>query len=513
MTNCVCLHLYAQKRNWQNLDLAKDSVFGISTEKAYSELLKNKKSVSVIVAVIDSGIDTSHEDLKSILWKNNSEIPGNGIDDDHNGYVDDRYGWNFLGAEVGLEDVGHLASLKKDFYDSLSYGVVPEIYRAGYQVNRKMQKELYGRMENIRLLISDLENSKKILEGIERKMSTNKITIADFINYKTEDELEKRVIKIITSKLAYYNNLQEYKEREIDEVIKQAQKHLEQGLNIDSVNTLQDVDQAEGNEVVNGDVAGLVSKLNLTGYHGTHVAGIIGAVRNNNAGMNGVADNVQIMTLKVVGNIRELRDVNLANAIFYAVNNGAKIINMSFGKSYTWDKKIVDNAVKYAIEKDVLLVFAAGNTGTNLDANIIYPTRIYQDGHEATAWIEVGASGPINDTTLVARFSNYGNKMVDVFAPGVDIYSSLPYSNYQSWSGTSMATPVVSGLAALIREYYPKLTAIQVKDIIMKSVVKVTHNVIVKDDKNQLVSLPLSKLCVSGGIVNAYNALKLAASY
>ncbi|MDB5089223.1 MAG: Peptidase, partial [Mucilaginibacter sp.] len=247
--------------------------------------------------------------------------------------------------------------------------------------------------------------------------------------------------------------------------------------------------------------------------HGTHVAGIIAAVRNNGIGINGIADDVQIMAVRAIPNGDE-RDKDVANAILYAVDNGARVINMSFGKPYSPDKKIVDEAVKYAMQKGVLIVHAAGNYGQDLDnpKNVFYPTRTYADGSgNAAAWIEVGASGRSDDSTLVANFSNYGKSKVDVFAPGVQIYSTVPGNHYESQNGTSMAAPLVSGLAALIWEYYPKLTAIQIKDIIMKTVTKINYKVM--ENGNKKVLVPFSDVCISGGIVNAYNALKLATTY
>jgi subtilisin family serine protease len=256
----------------------------------------------------------------------------------------------------------------------------------------------------------------------------------------------------------------------------------------------------------NNDITGPDAK------HGTHVSGIIGAVRDNIAGVKGVADHVLLMGLRTVPNGDE-RDKDVANAIRYAVDNGAKVINMSFGKAYSQDKKAVDDAVKYAMSKDVLLVHAAGNDNKNLNIEANYPNRNYEDGSGmAKAWIEVGASDWKDDETLKAPFSNYGKTAVDVFAPGVKINSTVPGSQYEELSGTSMASPVVTGLAALIREYYPKLSAVQVKDIIMKSVVKIGHNVNVPDGQTTK-SLPFADLCISGGVVNAYRALQLADHY
>ena len=247
--------------------------------------------------------------------------------------------------------------------------------------------------------------------------------------------------------------------------------------------------------------------------HGTHVAGIIAADRSNQKGIKGVADQAVIMVLRVVPNGDE-RDKDVANAIFYAVDNGAKIINMSFGKAYVKDKQIVDSAVGYAMKHDVLIIHAAGNEGQDNDSEPNYPNKNYVDSlginkGVAENWIEVGATGWKYDETLVADFSNYGKRTVDVFAPGVDIYSTVPGSKYKEEQGTSMAAPVVSGLAALIRSYYPDLTASEVKKIIFDSVVKPTYRVKITQDKTKK-KVWLSDISVTGGIVNAYNALKLA---
>jgi subtilisin family serine protease len=255
----------------------------------------------------------------------------------------------------------------------------------------------------------------------------------------------------------------------------------------------------------NNDVTGPDAK------HGSHVAGIIGAVRTNDIGIKGVADNVVIMGVRSTPNGDE-RDKDVANSIRYAVDNGAKVINMSFGKSYSWDKAIVDEAVKYAVSKDVLLIHAAGNDNKDLEVEPNFPDPEYVGGGKAASWITVGASGWTNDGKIKANFSNYGKTKVDVFAPGVNINSTVPGSKYEKLNGTSMAAPVVAGLAALIRSYYPKLTALQVKDIIMKSVVKVNQSVEVESESG-VKTIPFADLCVTGGIVNAYNALQLAADY
>ena len=201
------------------------------------------------------------------------------------------------------------------------------------------------------------------------------------------------------------------------------------------------------------------------------------------------------------------RDKDVANSIRYATDNGAKVINMSFGKAYSYDKSAVDAAVKYAASKDVLLVHAAGNDGVNNDKVPHYPSNQFLDGTSSSNWIEVGASSYSNN---VASFSNYGKKVVDLFAPGVAIYSTAPGNKYRNLQGTSMAAPVAAGVATLLRSYFPELSAAQVKNIMMKSVVKMPDKVELpgKEDKAKMVKL--KKLCVSGGVVNAYNAVELA---
>jgi subtilisin family serine protease len=406
------------------------------------------------------------------------------------------HGWNYIGAETGREDVTNLVADKKTFYDSLAYTNVPEQYRAGYQTYRKVTPQLEHKRADMQALVDEMESIKVKVDAMVIKMGKDKPVIADFKAYKPQNTNEEQLIERIIRRLKLYPDWNSYYASEIAHIIELAKFHLNHGLNIDD----QEPDTATGDPDISPDKLGPVKEPNIGGaYHGTHVAGIIGAVRNNGIGMDGIADNVQIMMLKANGTIRELRDKYLAMAIRYAVDHGAKVINMSFGKPYTWDKKAVDDAVKYAMKKDVLLIHAAGNAGQDLDKQEHYPNPIYADkSGKANAWLEVGASGPKDDQSLAAPFSNYGQKDVDVFAPGEAIYSTLPYGQYQSWDGTSMAAPVVTGIATLIREYYPKLTAIQVKEIIMKTVVK---REVLKDK------------CVSGGVVNAYNALKLAATY
>lgn len=510
------LFVHAQQINWQNKDLKTDTVFGISTERAYKELLKHKKPTTVLVAVIDSGIDTAHEDLKAIIWNNPKEIPGNGIDDDHNGYADDTHGWDFIGGPHGDVDQDNLEMTRlvreqKGFFDSLAKTGIPAEYQKRVDAFRKMETAYDEDLKKTRDNVEGVGRFRTILAQIVQKIGKDTPTWKDFEDYQPADDNEKRMKAILAQVSQSNPDFLAFRKNEVDGYYTHIKNSLDYELNtgfdprpIVGDNYNNSSERYYGNNDVFGPHAD----------HGTHVAGIIGAIRNNGIGLDGIADQVRIMSVRAVPDGDE-RDKDVANAIRYAADNGAKVINMSFGKSYSKDKAAVDAAVKYAMSKDVLLVHAAGNEGEDLDdpKNVNLPNRYYADSSGmAGAWLQVGASGPKDDSTLVAGFSNYGKTTVDVFAPGVEIYSSTPGNQYASFNGTSMASPVVVGLAALIREYYPKLTAIQVKDIIMQSVVKPDHTVFLRDgDSTKKVFL--SDICISGGVVNAYNALQLAAKY
>jgi len=496
----VYLTTEAQKANWQNLDLATDRVFGISTEKAYTELDLHAKK-PVLVAVIDNGTDTSHEDLKAILWNNKKERTVNGRDDDHNGYTDDEYGWNFIGSARGNVQFDNLELTR----------VIRDLQRSGdtlgvYQTLVKTYKQ---ELDNAKRNLDGIEGFQNAMQSILTAVHNPNPGVADLQSYKPANNNEAWVKNVLLDQLQQGTDLSKFEKDEIEEGIKHYREVVDYSLNLDfDPRGIVGDDYQNSNQRIygNADVTGPAA------LHGTHVAGIIGALRDNGIGIKGVADQVRIMVLRAVPNGDE-RDKDIANAIRYAADNGARVINMSFGKGYSHDKGAVDAAVKYAMEKDVLLVAAAGNEGKDLDHENSFPNPVYEDGSgRAAGWITVGASGWVDDSTLVPAFSNYGKDRVDVFAPGVQIYSTVPGSEYQYESGTSMAAPVVTGLAALIRANYPKLTAKQVKSIIMESVVKVEHPVIIRQN-NQSKKVPFTDLCVSGGIVNAYNALKLAAMY
>jgi cell wall-associated protease len=507
---------HAQKINWQNRDLRQDTVFGISLEQAY-KLLQHKKSHPVIVAVIDSGVDTAHEDLKAILWTNPKEKPGNGKDDDHDGYVDDICGWSFISGPGGNVQYDNLEFVRlvreqKPFYDSLNHaGPIPASYTASYAEYKRMKAEYDQEVGAAQKNVDGIQRFKDVMDTMTHAMGKDTPRLSDWQAYQPTDKVQQRVREVIIESLQPGTPFTDFVADEIDGPLQHFKDELAYHLNINyDPRSIVGDHYNDSHERYYGtpDVAGPHD------LHGTHVAGIIGAVRNNGIGMDGIADNVRIMAIRVVPDGDE-RDKDVANGIRYAADHGAKVINMSFGKEWSKDKAIVDEAVKYAMSKDVLLIHAAGNDGKDLDdlANTNFPNPYYADSTgTAQAWLTIGASGPADDSTLVASFSNYGKKSVDVFAPGVQIYSSIPGSKYTFESGTSMATPVVAGLAALIREYYPKLKAAEVKKIIMESVVKPAHPVIIgRGAKRREVRM--DEISVMGGVVNAYNALQLAAKY
>lgn len=484
----------AQNRpNWQNLDLKTDSVFGISTDKAYTELLKGKTPQKITVAVIDAGVDTAHEDLKSVLWINPKKKAGD------NG----TYGWSYIGSAKGnvqydnLELTRQVRQFQKRDTTKLSATDLKTYHKEKDELNKKLTEDK-ARLRNVTGFIATLD-------GIAKKIGNASPSLADFQAYQPVGPAETQVTRVAITTLSQNGNDYKALQARLNATLEHYKTSVEYQLNVAYDPRAQFV----GDDYFNAKQKNYGSPDNNgpDPMHGTHVAGIIAADRTNNIGMNGVADDVKILAIRAVPDGDE-RDKDIANAVRYAADHGAKVINMSFGKPYSQDKKAVDDAMKYALKKDVLIVQAAGNDDQNIDSAANFPNRKFLDGQEGGAWIVVGASGPKDGDNLKASFSNYGKTSVDVFAPGVKIYSSVPGSKYEYLDGTSMATPVVVGLAALIREYYPKLSALQVKDIIMKSVVKVEHPVLL--DKKPV---PFTDLCITGGIVNAYQALQLAATY
>lgn len=527
LTLAFSLNTFAQNKtpgsktapdNWHLLDQKTSGFYGISLDKAY-ELLKGKKSQKVLVAVIDSGIDTTHEDLKPVLWRNPGEVPGNKKDDDKNGYVDDYYGWNFLGNPDGRnvkQDSYEAArvywTMKQKFdNEAVDTSAMTRMEKYEYDMWKKAEDEVLNGVNQMELnmiqrMLPILLKGDSVISADLKKKEYNGNDLKGY----TATTPEARATASILRTIQQMNNSEDITNEQIINDF-QGQVRKAEAATTPPELFRQNIVEDDYNDFAdryygNSDV------MTGTPTHGTHCSGIIGAVRNNGKGMDGVADNVQIMMLRAVPDGDE-HDKDIALAIRYAVDQGAKIISMSFGKSYSPQKNWVDDAVKYAAEHDVLLVHAAGNSAKNLDSSDNYPSPVYlfNEG-EAKNYITVGASGDPTNGGLTASFSNYGKNSVDVFAPGVNIYSTLPGGNtYGKLSGTSMAAPVVSGIAALLLEYFPDLSAEQLKYVIEKSVEPVTEKVIVPGTQGldpEMVNL--SDISKTGGLVNAYNAVKLA---
>lgn len=520
----------AQTKNWYQLDRTDSAPYNIGTDAAYGTLLSGKSGTPVIVAVIDSGVDVEHEDLKDVIWVNQQEIPNNGIDDDNNGYIDDIHGWNFIGGKDGshvaadtYEMVRTYAKYKKMFKDvdpaTLNKDNLKK-YNDYIAFGERIENERKSAKKNFEKFDQDYQIFSQVLDHIKRldaEYGLNEKMIDSLSrSFNQNDAITANIYNVYLQQTGAYPSY-ETLVTEILDPIQEGRHHFESkwkynwNPNFDPRHIVGDnlsekEERGYGNNSVEGPDA----------FHGTHVAGIIAARRNNKIGIDGVAQNVQIMVLRAVPDGDE-RDKDVANAIIYAVENGASVINMSFGKGESPYKQVVDDAIRFAEKKDVLIVHAAGNSGEDLTTAENYPNDrfakpkgfLWWKKKKAKNYITIGANGPSAGTDLVAGFSNYGAEDVDIFAPGVAIISTAPDNKYKEAQGTSMAAPVVSGVAALIRSYYPTLTAEQVKDVLMESTNPIDTKV-TKPGTQEMV--PFSELSVAGGVVNVSAALKKAAN-
>ena len=504
---------------WSHMDLQADSIPGMSIAKAY-QFLEGKQGTTVIVAIADSGIDVEHEDLISVAWINPKEIAGNNKDDDNNGYVDDIHGWNFLGSKdgkiVNSDQLEMTRIVKKgmDFFGDRKASEISDVNKIEFEQYRELKEKYTKSFAAHKQELVNLQKSEDRIHQIEQNFKEVKtfLGIADFTVEdlkKARPESAQLAAKIADvsnmlsrgmsedSLLDYKKQLKAYKKA------KDASKSYDLDFNgrqslEDDLYDITDTDYGNNNVIGSKDLES----------HGTHVAGIVAASRNNDKGVNGVANNVKIMAVRMVPDGDE-HDKDVALGIRYAADNGAKVINTSFGKGYSPNKKWVYDAIKYAAKKDVLIVNAAGNDGKNIDVVSTFPNDSEDLINEVSDNVlTIGAMSLHYDEKLPANFSNYGKKNVDVFAPGVDIYATTPKDEYAPNSGTSMAAPSAAGVAALVRSYYPQLSASQVKHILMNSGIKINFEVIKPGTTDEKVSF--SDLSVSGRVVNGYNALKMA---
>ena len=505
-----------QLRSWPLADLASDTIPGMSVEKAYNEIIRNHTGKTVIVGVIDSGVDIEHEDLDGVIWTNEDEIPNNGKDDDRNGYVDDIHGWNFLGDAVheNLEFVRIYKKLKPKYENIPTSSIDPadqeefEAYKAAKAEYDKQYNETLG--------------VKNQYEGIQQQLIASHRAVSEKLGKEDYTAEELAAMEATTPEMqqhkAFLSQVMSGVGGNIPKALGQLKEAVEYysgrldyhfNINYDGRAIVGDdpddiTDTSYGNNDVTGPTA---DKEDIK--HGTHVAGIIAAERDNNLGIKGVANNVQIMALRAVPDGDEY-DKDIALAIRYAVDNGAKVINTSFGKYFSTHPEWVIDAIEYAAENDVLIVNAAGNEGLNLDENNVYPNDqfVEEPSEVADNFLTVGALNYIYGSDMLASFSNYGRTNVDVFAPGTQIWSTTPNNGYEFLQGTSMAAPAVAGIAAVIRSFYPKLSAGQVKQIIMDSGLSSSATVVIGGDPSNTEKF--GGLSTSGNMANLYNALILA---
>jgi subtilisin family serine protease len=485
---------------------------GIALHQAYSLLDSTARSPKkVVVAIIDSGSDVDHEDLKDNIWINNDEVVGNMLDDDANGYVDDVFGWNFIGGQDSSHvnyDTYELTRLYVkglelfSVFDTLTN--IPDSLTDEYLQFKDIEEEFEAERSSLESELIQIKQLQQNIESILFFLGETSLDSVEVNNYRS-DEIEPSMQ--MQEALGFVALLQDngINEQLIDEYIEQIGVQLEYGYNIsfDPRSIVgDDYEDLDNRFYGNSDVKG-------PDYdHGTHVAGIIAANRDNNIGAIGITQ-VELMIIRAVPNGDE-RDKDVANAIRYAVDNGADVINMSFGKSYSPELFYVQQAIEYAAQNEVLMVHAAGNDGANIDSVANYPSPIISDGSSSPYLITVGASGWQGVNELAASFSNYGASTVDLFAPGVDIYSTMPNQEYELSNGTSMAAPVVSGVFALLMQYFPEYSPLEIKEIIVSSVVKTDEQIMLPGQSLEAQYVPFDSLSKHGGIVNAYRAVREA---
>ncbi|MGE0089969.1 MAG: S8 family serine peptidase [Bacteroidales bacterium] len=497
--------------NWHLKSPEKDLIYGAEVNKAYETLLQNKKSTTIIVAVIDGGIDINHIDLKENIWVNANEIPSNGVDDDQNGYIDDLNGWNFLGNSLGENiefeniEVTRIYKSLKNKYEGKKANTIPDAEKEQYLLYQQAKESYLDQLKMAQKTKSQIDNFESNYFAADRlikdKLNKDTYDLADLEKIELADKDTKRSVKLMSILLQNdfsINMIDEFKKHNNDELNYHLNTEFEP-RNIIGDN-IEELTPGYGNNNVYGPGA----------IHGTFVAGIIAAIRNNDTGIDGIASDVKIMALKAVPDGDE-RDKDIANAIRYAADNGARIINMSFGKEISPQKHLVDEAVLYAQGKGVLFIHAAGNESVNLDKKTSYPIRITKSGTVTEQWITVGATSMEANLDFVADFSNYGKTSVDLFAPGVAIKSLAPENNYGIMDGTSFSCPVVSGVAALIWSYYPELTAIDIKRIILSSVNKYPDLKVKRPNQSSRRSKKtrFGKLSATSGVVSLFNALQV----
>ena len=299
----------AQKKHWHLLDLAKDSIPGMSVERAYKELIKDNKGEKVIVAVIDSGVDIDHRELNESIWVNSGEIPNNGIDDDDNGYIDDIHGWNFLGKII-KENMEVVRLQKKEKPESDAFKKLEEARKESLL---KKERELV----EINYMVDKAKVTDSIL-SIALNKKNYSLEEAEEISPKTFPIMEAIIFKrFLTERNLTLSKLKKYAEG--------TKTGIEAHYNIDFDGRSLLGDNPEDIDDRGYGDPNVMGPDKKDADHGTHVAGIIAAKRDDNSGNKGIAKNIEIMVLRAVPDGDEY-DKDVALAIRYAVDNGARTV-------------------------------------------------------------------------------------------------------------------------------------------------------------------------------------------
>lgn len=493
--------------DWALMSPDKDGYEGTRTNELYDYIKTlGLEPKPIIVAVMDSGFEMDHPDLKDNIWNNEAEVNGvAGVDDDGNGFVDDFHGWNFLGkaTNLNLEVTREYARLKKegvsesdDYYKKV---------KAEYDKKKKDDNEDY---DYIKMLAKDMKDAVAVLKMNNVTTDPKKLQeISGTLTGKVQEAAQK-ILGTWMLTGAGPDELIEY------ENMYKTKTEVLYDLNLDPSTIIGDNPKVlDEKNYGDNDPSVKVSS------HGTHVAGIIGSTKKG----VGQAPFVKLMYIRVVPADGDERDKDIANGIRYAVDNGASIINLSAGKYFAGNAGYVKQAIEYAETKGVLFVVAAGNESTDIEKTVNYPVKFYRENGEmkyfsnlvcvgANTWMKKYSAekDPMNLSRkydLAAPFSNYSQNVVDVFAPGMEIFSTVPEKTYKRMSGTSMAAPETAGVAAILKGYFPNLTASQIKDVLMKSSRKYEG---LEVKSKELGKVGFSTLSKSGGVVDAYNAFKMA---
>lgn len=512
-----------ESKTWYHKNYDATKVYGVNTQGAYDFFeSKGLKPITVIVGVLDSGVEVDHPGLIGNMWANPNEVPNNGKDDDGNGYVDDIYGWNFIGGakdDINVDNLEVTRMVAK--YQPIFEGKDSETNKAN---QAKMPEEFKMYMKSKK--IYDTKSAR--VKGMEKNLMMIKETVPTMVSLLKGKNLTPEVLKgvtpanqkemialqimgqVVQDKEFVGKNSTEF-EKKINEVLDGEIEKVNSG----SQSKQYDLNFDPRKEIVGDNYDDYSERIYGNNHyegpdalHGTHVAGIIAGLPHDSEVQHGVASKVaKIMTVRTVPDGDE-RDKDIANAIRYAVDNGAKILNMSFGKPVSPGKEEVWKAFKYAQDKGVLLVKAAGNDNEDISEHIHYPTN----------WVNVTDAQPIvnnvltvgastkNPEKLRASFSNYDEKLVDVFAPGTEIYSTVPDAKYMYLQGTSMASPVVAGAATILKAYMPNLTPAQMIEALVETSNKSTVNANLQEDANA----DFSVLSRAGGVIDVKKAAEYA---